>query len=69
MCVAYGCVVALIWTERGGPKVVTPLGPGGYGSRPLTRAMTNQLNDSIMQERVEAGIIVTLRMKKTCLAT
>lgn len=68
-CIAHGSVVELVWTERGGPKVTAPSGPGGYGSKLLARAMTHQLDGSINREWDEAGIIVTLRMKKTHLAT
>ena len=31
--------VILIWTERGGPLVAAPAGPGGFGSKLVTRGM------------------------------
>ena len=39
--------LALVWTERGGPPVAPPTGPGGYGSRLLDRAIKQQLDGSV----------------------
>jgi two-component sensor histidine kinase len=61
--------VAVAWTERGGPAVTASSGPGGYGSRLLTRAMTNQLDGSIHREWHEAGVVVTLTMNKAYLVS
>lgn len=59
--------VVMTWTERGGPLVVAPSGPGGYGSRLLKRAMTQQLDGSIERVWDAAGVVVTLRMNKAYL--
>ena len=56
--------VVLVWTERGGPPVVAPTGPGGFGSRLLNRGMTSQLQGSVDFDWPKAGAIVTLRMNK-----
>lgn len=61
--------VVLTWTERGGPPVTAPTGPGGYGSRLLKRAMTQQLDGSIEREWDKAGVVVTLRMNKAYLVS
>nr|WP_238242841.1 sensor histidine kinase [Methylobacterium iners] len=61
--------VVVVWTERGGPPVLAPTGPGGYGSRLVTRAMSAQLGGSIDRNWSEQGMIVTLRMNKRYLAT
>ncbi|AWN40071.1 sensor histidine kinase [Methylobacterium durans] len=61
-------VVVIAWTERGGPPVTRPTGPGGYGSKLLNRAMTHQLDGSITREWDPAGVIATLTMNKTFLA-
>ena len=37
----------LAWTERGGSPVKAQEGPGGYGSRLMTRAVTHQLDGSV----------------------
>lgn len=64
-----GQEVIVVWTERGGPDVAAPTGPGGYGSRLVTRAMSAQLGGSIEHNWSEEGLIVTLRMNKGYLAT
>ncbi|GJD94513.1 sensor histidine kinase [Methylobacterium iners] len=61
--------VVLTWTERGGPPVTAPTGPGGYGSRLLKRAMTQQLDGSIEREWDKAGVVVTLQMNKAYLVS
>jgi two-component sensor histidine kinase len=68
-CSSQEDVVVVSWTERGGPKVITPTGPGGYGSTLLTRAMTRQLDGSINREWHEAGVVVTLTMNKAFLVS
>ncbi len=60
--------LVMAWTERGGPSVTAPTGPGGYGSRLLTRAMTHQLDGSVHRHWDEAGVVVNLTMNKAFLA-
>jgi two-component sensor histidine kinase len=59
--------LVLAWTERGGPAVTQPTGQGGYGSRLLERAVTQQLNGSVTRSWDEAGIVVNLTMSKAYL--
>ncbi|HUQ69716.1 MAG TPA: HWE histidine kinase domain-containing protein [Planctomycetaceae bacterium] len=61
-----GVVVA--WTERGGPPVVAPTGAGGFGSKLVQRGLTT-LGGSIECDWAAEGVIVTLRMRKECLAS
>ncbi|KQP04812.1 sensor histidine kinase [Methylobacterium sp. Leaf93] len=61
--------VVVVWTERGGPAVAAPSGPGGYGSKLLKRAMTRQFDGSIEREWNEAGVVVTLTMNKSYLVS
>jgi two-component sensor histidine kinase len=68
-CSSQEDVVVVSWTERGGPPVVEPSGPGGYGSKLLERAMTRQLDGSINRQWDEAGVVVTLTMNKAFLVT
>jgi two-component sensor histidine kinase len=64
-----GCVsgegdVAIVWTERGGPPVVEPSAPAGYGSELIRRSMAHQLGGSIAFDWSAEGLIVTLRMPR-----
>lgn len=59
--------IMITWTERGGPPVVAPSGPGGYGSRLLNRAITQQLEGSVQRLWDEAGIVVNLTMNRAYL--
>jgi two-component sensor histidine kinase len=59
--------LVLAWTERDGPAVTQPTGQGGYGSRLLERAVTQQLNGSVTRSWDEAGIVVNLTMSKAYL--
>lgn len=56
--------ILLVWTERGGPPVMAPSGPGGYGSRLINRAISVQLNGSIACDWAEEGVIVTLAISR-----
>lgn len=46
----------IVWTERGGPPVVSPTGPPGYGSALVGRVMANQLGGSIQREWSPEGV-------------
>jgi two-component sensor histidine kinase len=59
--------LALVWTERGGPPVSPPSGPGGYGSRLLDRAIRQQLDGSVDRVWDEAGVMVNLTMSRALL--
>jgi two-component sensor histidine kinase len=67
-CDPHGAEVVIVWTERGGPAVVAPTGPGGYGSKLVLRAMSAQLGGSIERSWDREGIVATLRMNKDRLA-
>lgn len=64
-----GQEVVVIWTERGGPPVVTPQAPSGFGSKMVNRAMSRHLSGSIAFNWSKEGLIVTLRMDKDRLAS
>jgi two-component sensor histidine kinase len=61
--------VAVVWTERGGPRVAAPAGPGGFGGRLLDRSLRQQLGGSIAYEWRPGGVVVTLRMGRARLAS
>ena len=67
-CVAEDTDVVIIWTERGGPAVAKPQGPGGFGSKLVARSTSAQLSGSIAYDWSVGGVIVTLRMLRDRLA-
>jgi two-component sensor histidine kinase len=60
--------VVVVWTERGGPPVSAPQDAGGFGSKLVTRSMTNQLGGSIDRQWFEEGVVVTITIRKERLA-
>lgn len=60
--------MVLAWTERGGPPVTAPAGPGGYGSNLVVRTMARQFGGSIAYDWNPEGLVVTLRMEKARLS-
>ncbi|MFC7478640.1 sensor histidine kinase [Dankookia sp. GCM10030260] len=67
-CTLQGDDVVVVWTERGGPAVVEPSAPAGYGSELIRRSMARQLGGSIAFDWSAGGLIVTLRMRRNRLA-
>lgn len=56
--------VIVVWTERGGPAVSDPSGPGGFGSKLINRAMLDQLSGTITCDWAADGVVVTLKMSR-----
>ena len=56
----------IIWTERGGPPVVAPEGPGGFGSKLIIRSLV-QIGGSIDREWQKDGVVITMRIDKASL--
>lgn len=54
--------VEIHWTERGGPRVAKPDGPGGYGSKLLHRILAGHLGGDLEHDWSEEGLIVKLRI-------
>ena len=67
-CTAHDDEVVVIWTERGGPPVVAPIGAGGFGSQLIRRGITGQLRGSIDCDWAKDGVVITVRMDKQRLA-
>lgn len=61
--------IAIVWTERGGPPVSVPEGPGGFGSKLVARSMASQLGGSIDRQWLTEGVVVTIKINKDRLAT
>jgi two-component sensor histidine kinase len=55
--------VVIVWTERGGPPVSPPTGPGGFGGRLVSQSL-RQLGGSIAHDWQREGAVVTLRMSR-----
>ena len=55
--------IVIVWTERGGPPVSAPEGVGGFGSKLITRSMS-QLGGSIDRQWQEEGVVVTMTISK-----
>ncbi len=67
-CTVQGDDVVVVWTERGGPAVVEPSAPAGYGSELIRRSMARQLGGTIVFDWSAEGLIVTMRMRRDRLA-
>ena len=67
-CLHHDGEVAVVWTERGGPPVSAPVGPGGFGGRLVSRSLSQQLGGSVTYEWPPEGAVVTLRMSRARLA-
>ncbi|MDP9413888.1 MAG: histidine kinase [Pseudomonadota bacterium] len=59
----------LIWMERGGPSVNAPPEPNGFGSKLVHRSVSKQLGGAIEYDWAADGLIVTLRLERSKLAT
>lgn len=67
-CSTHDEAVTVVWTERGGPRVKVPTGPGGYGSKLVQRSVTEHLQGSIDYDWSPDGVVVTLIMDPVRLA-
>lgn len=61
--------IVLTWLERGGPQVDAPEGLEGFGSKLVRRSVTGQLGGAIDYRWDQDGLIVTLRMRRSRLAS
>ncbi len=68
-CIANNGEIVVVWTERGGPAVRAPTGPPGFGTKLIAQSLSGQLGGSIAFDWPSEGVIVTLRMDNTRLAT
>ena len=68
VCAEHNGVVAIVWTERGGPSVIPPTGPGGFGSKLISRSLAGSLGGSIACLWPPEGAVITLRLNTARLA-
>ena len=61
--------VVIVWTERGGPTVAEPVKAPGYGSRMIARTLSAQLGGTISMNWSKEGVIATVRLKNSRLAS
>lgn len=61
-CSAQDEAVTIVWTESGGPQVVTPEGVRGYGSKLIERSVTGHLRGSISYNWASDGVVITLKV-------
>jgi len=60
--------VLITWAEAGGPEIAEIPEMGGFGSRLLSRSLTDYLNGSIKYDWQRTGLIVTLQIARARLA-
>jgi two-component sensor histidine kinase len=56
--------LVILWVERGGPRVDSPPARSGFGSKMITRCISDDLGGSISFDWSEEGLIVTLRINE-----
>lgn len=61
-CSARDEAVTIVWTESGGPKVKTPKGKAGYGSKLVQRSVSGQLRGSVEYDWSEDGVAITIHI-------
>ncbi|WP_244624364.1 sensor histidine kinase [Sphingomonas sp. So64.6b] len=62
-------IISLTWVERGGPTVEAPDKAAGFGSQLVKRSISGQLGGSIDHDWSEGGLIVTLHLNRSRLAS
>lgn len=63
-CTPHDDRVVIVWTERGGPRVVEPTGSPGYGTQLVSRTMQRQLGGSIEYAWSPLGLIASLTINE-----
>jgi two-component sensor histidine kinase len=61
--------VCLIWAETGGPTLENSPELRGFGSKLLSRSVSQQLDGELNYDWQPTGLVLTLRMRKDRLAT
>lgn len=60
--------ICLIWAETGGPAIEAVPDMQGFGSKMISRSMSQQFRGSLSYDWQPTGLVVTLRMRKDRLA-
>ncbi|HEX8469640.1 MAG TPA: HWE histidine kinase domain-containing protein [Brevundimonas sp.] len=61
-CLVDDGAAVLVWTERGGPRVVPPVPSKGFGSQLLKRIMTHHFAGSVTYDWAPDGLVATLKI-------
>jgi len=64
-----GDTLVLIWTETGGPKPTAPHKADGFGTQLVASSVTGQLGGTIDYDWQDGGLVVTLHLDQSRLAT
>ena len=56
---------ALCWVERGGPGVVAPTGPQGFGSQLIELSAVRQLGGKVTRDWRPEGLVMTVEIPLT----
>lgn len=67
-CTSLDTPVTIVWTESGGPRVLVPQGPAGFGSKLVQRSVSGHLHGSIHYDWAPEGVVVTLQLDPERLA-
>ena len=60
--------VTVVWRELGGREISVPTGPGGFGSRLVSRSVAGQLGGTVSYEWLPSGPVITLCLNRERLA-
>jgi two-component sensor histidine kinase len=60
--------VCLVWAETGGPAMAEQPEMRGFGSKMISRSVSSQLGGSLDYDWQPAGLVATLRMRKSRMA-
>lgn len=60
--------VFVVWAEAGGPVIDDPPDMRGFGSKLVSRSISEQLDGAISYDWQSSGLVATLRMRKDRLA-
>ena len=63
-CTLHDKNAVILWVERGGPPVMAPTKPMGYGIKLVSRSLSGQFGGSIAFDWSKEGLITTLQMRK-----
>lgn len=61
--------IYLIWSETGGPPIASEPELTGFGSRLIARTVSSQLGGELSYDWQESGLVVTVGMRESRLAT
>ena len=64
VCVEDHDDIEVAWRERCGRPIAPPAGPGGFGTRLVSRSVSGSLGGSMAFQWLAEGVVITIRMNK-----